>query len=156
MLILKLSWWYDLLLCPVHVGSIYTSQLGVEDFAWLSSIIGLLFFPWCSISVVLGLHVLAWWFLYPVAFCVSICVRWLERSRDVDDLDPTVSNSLHCVWSCCASCYDVSPLLLMYQWWISVVLYIYIYIYITWLQWQATSKHSITNILTYHLCVFYN
>jgi hypothetical protein len=35
MLILKLSWWYILLFCPVLVGPIYASQSGVEGFSWL-------------------------------------------------------------------------------------------------------------------------
>jgi hypothetical protein len=43
MLILKLSWRYNLLLCPVHTGPIYASQSGVEDVFWLPIIICLLF-----------------------------------------------------------------------------------------------------------------
>jgi hypothetical protein len=32
-----------------------------------------------------------------------------------------------------------------------------LYIYVTtWLQWQMMSKHSMTNVLIYHLGVFYN
>jgi hypothetical protein len=50
-------------------------------------------FLWCSVSVVLGLCVLAWWIWNLVALCVSICVRWLELSRDVDDLHPSCEQS---------------------------------------------------------------
>jgi hypothetical protein len=100
MLILKLSRWYSLLLCSVHVGPVYASQSGVESFSWLPIIICLLF-TWCSISVVLGLCILAWWFWNLVVLCASICVCWLQLCRDVDDLHPTVCNSLCCGWSCC-------------------------------------------------------
>jgi hypothetical protein len=90
MLILKLSWWYSLLFCPVHIGPFYASQSGVENFSWLPIIICLLFreLNFCGIRpmyfglvvlescCVMGVYLctLTWtqsWCRWPWSYCVQ-------------------------------------------------------------------------------------